>query len=128
MKLAGAPPQSGAVVRKVSGTVVVGLRPSLFVKGIALILRNDIAGGKVEANPCMSDAPNCDVSDPIEAVPGLFPACVVTCAMAQRAPNQPDNSDVEQWHKDETPDLSVPSSSTNLELVPETTQRSSKVE
>ena len=68
----------------VPGSVVVGLRPSLPVKGISLILGNDVAGGKVEANPCVSDAPSHDVSGPVEAVPGLFPACAVTRAMAQR--------------------------------------------
>ena len=42
-----------------------------------------IAGGKVEANPCVSDTPSCDVSDPAEVVTDLFPSCAVTCAMAK---------------------------------------------
>ena len=66
-----------------SGSVVVGLRPSLPVPGVSLILGNDIAGGKVEANPCVSDTPSCDVSDPAEAVTELFPSCAVTRAMAK---------------------------------------------
>ena len=67
----------------VSGSVVVGLRPSLPVPGVSLILGNDIAGGKVEANPCVSDTPSCDVSDPVETVTELFPSCAVTHAMAK---------------------------------------------
>ena len=67
----------------VSGSVVVGLRPSLPVPGVSLILGNDIAGGKVEGNPFVSDTPSCDVSDPAEAVTELFPSCAVTRAMAK---------------------------------------------
>ena len=55
------------------------------MNGIALILGNDIAGSKVEANLCVSDAPDCEVSDTAEVIPGLFPACAITRAMAQRA-------------------------------------------
>ena len=36
----------------------------------------------VEVDLCVSNTPNCDVTDPVEAVPGLFLACAVTCAMA----------------------------------------------
>ena len=111
----------------VSGSVVVGLRPSLPVKGIFLILGNDIAGGKVEVNPCMSDDPSHDVSGPIDAVPGLFPACAVTCAIAWRALNQADERDVEQLHTKEPTDLSAPSSSTNLETMPATIRSSPTV-
>ena len=78
----------------VSGSVVGGLRPFLPVKGISLILGNDIARGKVKANPCVSDDPSHDVSGPVDAVSGLFPACTVMHAMARRAPNQEDERDV----------------------------------
>jgi len=47
-----------------------------------MILGNDLAGGKVEPNPYV---PNCNDCDPIEAIPGLFPACAVTCAMVKKA-------------------------------------------
>ena len=67
----------------VSRSVVFGLRHSLPVPGVSLILGNDIAGGKVEANPCVSDTPSHDVSDPVEAVTELFPSCAVTHAMAK---------------------------------------------
>ena len=37
----------------------------------------------MEANPCVSDTPSGDVSDPVEAVTELFPSCAVTRAMAK---------------------------------------------
>ena len=72
----------------VSGPVVVGLRASLPVKGIDLVLGNDLASGKVDINPCVSDVPHSSVCDPVDAIPGLFPACAVTCAMARRVLEQ----------------------------------------
>jgi len=50
-----------------------------------MILGNDLAGGKVKPNPCVSDVPICSDCDPVEAIPGLFPACVLTHAMAKKA-------------------------------------------
>lgn len=41
----------------VSGIVAVGLRPSLPVKGISMILGNDLAGDKVTGDPRVSDVP-----------------------------------------------------------------------
>ena len=43
----------------VSGVVTVGIRPSLPVKGVDLILGNDLAGGKVFADPCVTSFPLC---------------------------------------------------------------------
>ena len=37
----------------------------------------------MEANPCASDTPNRDVSDPVEAVTELIPYCAVTRGMAK---------------------------------------------
>ena len=37
----------------------------------------------MEANPCVSDTPSRDVSDPVEAVTELFPSCAVTHAMVK---------------------------------------------
>jgi len=45
------------------------------VKGIDLVLGNNLAGGKVKANPCVSNVPH---STHVEDIPGLFPACAVT--------------------------------------------------
>ena len=41
----------------VSGPVAVGLRPCLPVKGISLILGNDLAGDKVVVNPQVLEIP-----------------------------------------------------------------------
>lgn len=41
----------------VSGPVMVGVRPSLPVPGISLLLGNDLAGDKVMVNPCVSNNP-----------------------------------------------------------------------
>ena len=41
----------------VTGLVRVGVRPSLPVEGISLILGNDLAGGRVTANPCVTIQP-----------------------------------------------------------------------
>ena len=69
-----------------SSSVVVGLKPSLPVPGVSLILGNDIAGGKVEANPCVSDTPSCDVSDPVELL--LSYSLPVKLPMPWRKPMQ----------------------------------------
>ena len=71
----------------VSGNVVVGVRPFLPFEGIHLLLGNDLAGGKVVANPLLTDKPSVEQSiDPIEQeIPGLYPACAVTRAMSKKA-------------------------------------------
>ena len=74
----------------VSGSVVVGLRPSLPVPGVSLILGNDITGGKVEANPCVSDTPSRNVLAPVEAVTELFLSCAVTHAMVKAIAGKDD--------------------------------------
>ena len=38
----------------VSGSVIVGMCPTLPVEGVNLLLGNDLAGDKVMANPCVS--------------------------------------------------------------------------
>ena len=73
----------------VSGYVTVGICPNLPVKGVSLLLGNDLAGDRVMADPCMSNLP-CSYSD-IDLVgqdiPGLYPACAVTRAMAKGIEN-----------------------------------------
>ena len=84
----------------VSGPVVVAVRPSLPVKGVSLILGNDLAGGKVQPDlQVISNTEQILCSRPTtDGVSDTFPACVVTRAAARRvqaqqncAPtNQPD--------------------------------------
>ena len=73
----------------VSGYVTVGIRPNLPVKGVSLLLGNDLAGDRVMADPCMSNLP-CSCSDidlAVQNIPGLYPACAVTRAMAKGIEN-----------------------------------------
>ena len=71
----------------VTGLVAVGIRPCLPLKGVQLLLGNDLAGDKVVVNPlltvitCIDQPP-----DPTEQeIPDLYPSCAVTRAMAKKA-------------------------------------------
>ena len=68
----------------------VGVRSTLPVEGIQLLLGNDLAGDKVKTNPIMTDRPQLsNVIDPIEEeIPDLYPSCAVTRAMAKKAIDQ----------------------------------------
>ena len=73
---------------------MVGLRPSLSVQGVSLILGNDLAGEKIMVNPCMSPNPQLS-SGPEEIeldVPGVFPSCAITHAMAHKLKENKANS------------------------------------
>ena len=71
----------------VTGLVVIGIKPSLPLKGVYLLLGNDLAGDKVVANPIVTDTPNIgQTDDPIERENSdLYPSCAVTRAMAKKA-------------------------------------------
>ena len=71
----------------VSGPLAVGIRPSLPFEGVHLLLGNDLAGDKVVVNPLFTNTPWEDqLPDPIEQeIPGLYPSCAVTRAMAKKA-------------------------------------------
>ena len=75
----------------VTGSVVVGTRPTLPIKGISLLLGNDLAGGKVVADPKVTSKPITLVSTEKleEVIPGIFPSCAVTRAMAKKAQEEP---------------------------------------
>ena len=45
----------------ISGTVIVGVRPELPVKGVSMLLRNDLAGGKVLPQPIVTRDPCTEV-------------------------------------------------------------------
>ena len=68
----------------VIGSVVVDTRPTLPIKRVSLLLRNDLAGGKVVADPKVTSKPITLVSNKKlkEVIPGIFPTCAVTRAMA----------------------------------------------
>ena len=67
----------------VSGTVVVGVRPTLPVKGVSLLLGNDLAGGKVVPDPIICEKPSL-VGEGEEENKELFPSCAITRAMAKK--------------------------------------------
>ena len=76
----------------VTGSVVVGTtRPTLPTKGVSLLLGNDLAGGKMVADPKVTSKPVTLVSteELEEVIPSIFPSCAVTQAMAKKAQEEP---------------------------------------
>ena len=71
----------------VSGPITVGVTPSLpkGLKGITLLLGNEVAGSRVVAEPCMTDLPGLDDNTKLleKEFPGIFPACVTTRSMSR---------------------------------------------
>ena len=65
----------------VSGVVTVGIRPSLPVKGVDLILGNDLTGGKVSADPCVTNIPLCH-DEAVSKDTKIYTVCAITRAMA----------------------------------------------
>ena len=67
----------------INGNIVIGMRPSLPVEGISLILRNDLAGEKVMVDPRVVEKPrdNEKMERLAEKFPGIFPASVVPLSM-----------------------------------------------
>ncbi|XP_013382959.1 uncharacterized protein LOC106153529 [Lingula anatina] len=51
----------------VSGPVIVGVRPSLPIKGVTLLLGNDLAGGKVIADPIVCKDPHAHLENEVES-------------------------------------------------------------
>lgn len=66
----------------ITGSVVVGVRPSLPVDGVTMLLGNDLARNKVVVEPIVTYNPEVtpDFSEDTE----LYPACVMTRAMEKR--------------------------------------------
>ena len=67
----------------INGNIVIGMRPSLPVERISLILGNDLAGERVMVGPRVVDKPRDDerMERLAEKFPGIFPASVVTRSM-----------------------------------------------
>ena len=67
----------------INGNIVIGMRPSLPVEGISLILGNDLAGEKVMVDTRVVEKPRDDEKTErlAEKFPGIFPASVVTRSM-----------------------------------------------
>ena len=59
------------------------------MKGISLILGNDLAGSKVVANPQVLEIPCKEAKwEQEKQCEGLFPSCAVTCTMAKAIQNE----------------------------------------
>ena len=74
----------------VSGLVVVGVRPTLPIEGISLLLGNDLAGEKIIVNPHMIKKP-CSQNDESNIENGCsftYPSCAVTRAMSKKMSKQ----------------------------------------
>ena len=67
----------------------VGVRPSLPVEGLSLILGNDLASGRVTADPCMIRQPT--ISDETKEEMNIYPACAVTQAMVRKEAEKDDS-------------------------------------
>ena len=74
----------------VSGPTIVGVRPTLPVKGVNLLLGNDLAGSRVNVNHCLSSDPcvSDSTNETSQEIPGLFPAWAIARAMAKQADKQ----------------------------------------
>ena len=70
----------------VSGSVVVGEMKTQPAKGVSMLLENDLAGGKVIAEPkvVMEPVTSAETEKIEEEIPGVFPYCVVTRAQARK--------------------------------------------
>lgn len=72
----------------VTGEVIVGIAPTLPVSGVQLLLGNDLAGDRVVTDPIVSENPvvsGPEVEQLEDDFPEVFPACVVTRSMAEKA-------------------------------------------
>ena len=67
----------------ITGPVIVGVRPTLPVQGVSLLLGNDLAGGKVVPDPIVCEKLTSDVASDDEN-DDLYPACAVTRSMTRR--------------------------------------------
>ena len=85
----------------VSGPVTVGLRPCLTVKGISLILENDLAGDKVVVNPQVLEIPCKDTRwEQEKQYESLFPSCSVARAMAKAIQSETHSRKDDEWRGD----------------------------
>ena len=94
----------------VSGPVIVGVRPSLPVQEITVLLGNDLAGGRVLQSPRVTEVLQMRCDDVTKKTEELFPACAVTRAMT-RARSSPiassEQDEVHVLHNTEDTDLSI---------------------
>jgi hypothetical protein len=66
----------------ITGPVIVGVRPTLPIQGVSLLLGNDLAGGKVVPDPIVCEKLTSDVASDDEN-DDLYPVCAVTRSMTR---------------------------------------------
>lgn len=84
----------------ITGPVTVGVRPTLPVSGVSLLLDNALAGGMVVPDPLACER----VTSNVTSDDDLYPACAVTRAMARRREIEADHS-TGAFTKDSLPDI-----------------------
>ena len=79
----------------ISGTVIVGVRPELPVKGVSMLLGNDLAGGKVLPQPIVTRDPCTEADNDDDESSIVFPACavLVTRSMTRKAMLEANSED-----------------------------------
>ena len=76
----------------ISGAVIFGVRPELPVKGVSMLLGNDLAGDKVLPQPIVTRDP-CTEADNDDKSNVIFPACAVTRSMTRKAMLEANSED-----------------------------------
>lgn len=77
-----------------SGEVTVGVRPAFPVQGVAFLMGNDLAGGKVLVTPGMTPVPVSQSPDELaRKFPTVFAACAVTRSRYKKSEEEVDLSD-----------------------------------
>ncbi len=104
----------------ITGFVKVAVRTQLPVKGVIMIVGNDLAGGKVLPIPEVIENPLGAISASSKDVEDLtvFPACVITRAQSRKFPDVFDLSDSFLVDKDSDPALLQPEVSVVTSLSP----------
>ena len=114
----------------VSGVVTVGVRPTLPIQGIAFIMGNDLAGGRIDLHPelqVVDEPEGTKHTESLEKDPtDVYPACVVTRSAARKARCPEGMRPGEVPSSVESPDVAVADmlSGKEAERVPEAAQSS----
>ena len=76
----------------ISGPVIVGVKPEFPVKGVSMLLGNDLTGCKVLPEPIVTREP-CTKADNVENNV-VFPACAISRSMTRKGDDLGPNLDL----------------------------------
>ena len=88
----------------VNGPVIVGVKPTLPVKGVSLLLGNDIASGKDILSPIVSDTSELYEDSDVSSE-HVIPACVVTIVMTKKQANNNNDNETDSEDMDHSYNL-----------------------